>query len=238
MYHFRSYVVIVITFILSGYVLTVLYLSRSGRSEGRPNGMKYGAVVADLNSEEHHIIDASRMFSLPPRSFGAAIAAERAINFQPYLENIGDAIFGTSVGIAQVSTIAFRDILAELYAPESASHFRTSLFRMMEARDYFTSTVPAKRYQRKLRLLLDTEFDITAAAMILRHMLDRYEQTAPQNDVYHRPDLIATLYHRTFPDSIRGVPDEFGLLAVRFYNDTSFLPRSVLRKEVDHDRGE
>ena len=218
--------------VLGGALVTASYLSRSGRSEGRPSGMTYAAVVEDINSEEGAIVDASRMFSLPPRVIGCAIAAERAMNFQPYLEDLGDAIFGTSVGLAQVSTVAFREMLTELYQSDSLIHFRSVRFNMTAAREYFRQSSTAKRYERKLHLLLDTRFNITAAAMILRHSLDRYDAAAPQFDVFHRPELAATLYHRTFPDSIRGVPDAFGVMAVRFYNDTLFMPHSLLRKEV------
>lgn len=182
------------------------------------------------------LAEASRMFSLPPRILGAAIAAELAFNFQPYLEDIGDAIFGTSVGLSQVNTVAFREILTELYLPDSSTHFRMSAAQLNEARAFFRISASAQRYERKLRLLLDTRFNITAAALLLRHSLDRYEMVAPQYDVFHRPDLAATLYHRTFPKEIRGIPDTFGLMALQFYSDTTFMPRSVARKEVSLDR--
>jgi len=230
--------IVVIVIVLGGSLVTASYVFRSGTGEGRPNGMTYAAVVADINSQEQKIIEASKLFSLPPRFLGASIAAERAHNFQPFLEDIGDAIFGTSVGIAQVSTVAFKTTLAELYEPDSAIHFRAGAFNISEARKYFHSSRYAKRYERKLRLLLDTRFDLMAAAMILRHTLDRYEAAAPQYDVYHRPDLAATLYHRTFPETISGIPDEFGLMAVQFYNDATFMPRSVLGKEVHYGRRE
>jgi hypothetical protein len=236
MYRLGRQLAAITIFIAGGIVVTTAYMSRSGDSEGRPKGMKYASVVADLNSAEPEILDASRLFCLPPRSFGCAIAAERAMNFQPFLEDIGDAIFGTSVGLAQVSTIAFREMLTELYQNDSTIHFCIRRFDVVKARAYFRDAAAAKRYKRKLRLLLDTKFNITAAALIFRHSLDRYYAAAPRLNIFNRPDLAATLYHRTFPDTIKGIPDKVGLLALRFYNDTLFMPHSLLREEVTYGR--
>lgn len=203
---------------------TLSYTHCSGRSEGRPNGMTYASVVEDINLQEQNLTSAARLFSINPRMLGSAIAAERANNFLPYIENIVDAIFGTSVGFSQVSILAFREILTELYTDQNDSHFRIDGKTFQSVREYFGQMRTLKRYERKALLLFSPKINTAAAAMILRHSLDRYDALAPRFNVFRRPDIAATLYHRSFPDTIQGIPDSFGQLALKFYRDSTFMP--------------
>jgi hypothetical protein len=81
-------------------------------------------------------------------------------------------------------------------------------------------------FHLRYKLIIDEEFNLICAALILSESLQHYKLSPGGVDASLLPDISATLYHIRFPLNITRTADEVGQEAKNIYADTTFMTLS------------
>lgn len=199
---------------ITSYLERYLASIKEGQPFLKPFGHRYKVLAADVKSKlKPHaslINTIAKEFSVDKYLLGAIIIDEiaRLLPFEEIMNLLGGKIVGlnVSIGIAQVKIDTANQLIKkDLYNPNPADK---------KLPIYGTLSNIDRRYLYEY--LIQPKHNIRFAAARMRNLIDEWMKFV---DLSQRPEIVATLYHRTYvPPRSKPEPNERGLqISTEFY---------------------
>ena len=190
-----------------------------------------------VNTQQSIITNAASTLHLDPRALGAAIVTRRTLTTQPILtETRALAGLTENIGFAHICVSSTEAAFRVVFAPsatDSLLYYPSSQSLYDEARTALTPYRYLHGHDLKNALQHNTQFNILAAALILKQALVRFEK---ENSLSSSPlsttTLAGALYHDVadypFPNdtpiTTTQEADNFGRLVSLIYTRSDLMP--------------
>jgi hypothetical protein len=195
-------------------------------------------AITTVNQHQSSQMNAAVMLDLDARVLGAVIAARRVLYHRPLVDDAAEHVgMAKRIGIAQITVHSTEAALRILFAPSAEERLLYAFHALADTvitnsalQAYFTQYRSLDVSQFRSLLCRDAEFNIFAAALILKQAMTRYENETGVR-VPHNASVAAQLFDEA--NTVLGggmfvenspATAESGTIAALLYTRSDVLP--------------